>query len=181
MENLKIGDWKGSNNAGYVRRLVLVPDTDIEYLPDPSLLLGYTDAQLINMADVPINADAQTITFDFPAKTCQYNLSQNQSNDGPLYLISIQGLLPKLLAAIARNLGKGRNLRWIAFFQDHNSNFYIAGTPDYPLTLTYSQSINDQNNTAIFVAGRTPNAPLNTTALPILTRTFSTGFSRAFA
>lgn len=181
METTKIGDWKGSPNAGFVRKLMLIPSSDILLLPDPSLLLGYTDSQVLPISYVPIATDAQAITFEFPAKSCSYNMNQNPSNDGPLYLISITGVLPKLLASVARELEKRKGLKWIAFIEDMNQNFYIAGTTDYPLSLSYSQAINDQNNTTLFVGGRTPNAPLNTTALPTLTRIFSPQFSRAFS
>lgn len=181
METTKIGNWKGCPNAGYIRRLVLVPNRDIQYLPDPALLLAYTDPQLIVIGDVPIATDAQPLTFDFGPKSCQYTLTQNLSSDGHLYLIGIQGTIPKLLAAVGRELEKRRGLRWVAFFQDMNGNFYIAGTPDYPLTLTYGQSISSGNNTTVFIGGRTPSPPLNTTALPTLTRLFTPAFSRAFS
>lgn len=166
MQTTKIGSWKGTANAGFVRRLILVPSTAIEDFPDPSFLLGGGDAQTIQIEDISINAAAQALSFNFPPKSCQYTLTQNQSSDGPLYNISIQGLLPKLGANVTKQLEVRRGIRWVAFFQDHNQNFYVSGSPDYPLTLTYAQSINDQNNSSIFVGGRTPKATLNTTALP---------------
>lgn len=166
MQTTKIGSWKGTANAGFVRRLILVPSTAIEDFPDPLLLLGNTDAQTIQIEDISINTNAQALSFNFPPKSCQYTLAQNQSSDGPLYNISIQGLVPKLGVAVTKKLEEHRNVKWVAFFQDHNQNFYIGGSPDYPLVLTYGQSINDQNNSSIFVGGRTPKATLNTNALP---------------
>lgn len=181
MQNTKIGNWKGTSNQGYIRRLVLVPSDDISYLPYPSTILGYDDSQTIPIASVPIDPDTQTLSFEFRPKSCLYNLIQNPVNDGHIYNVSIQGALPKLLAQVTKELESRKYIKWVAFFQDHNQNYYIAGTPDYPLVLSYGQSINDQTDTAIFLNGKLPFAPLNTTSLPTQTRTFLGTFSRAFA
>lgn len=180
METTKIGSWKGCPNAGFVRRLVLVPAIDIDYLPDPALLLAHDDAQTLPVGDVAFKLDAQPLTFDFEYKTCTYSLNQNNTTDGRLYAISIQGAIPLVLAAISRELEKRRGLRWVAFFQDHNKNYYIAGTPDYPLNLDYSQSITDSTSNRVAISGRTPQPPYNTDALPSLIRYFSPAFDRAF-
>lgn len=181
MQNTKIGNWKGASNQGYIRRMILVPHDDIPYLPYPSTLLGYDDTQTIPIASVPIDPNTQTLSFEFRPQSCLYNLTQNPVNDGHVYNVSIQGALPKLLAEVIKKLEERKHLKWIAFLQDHNQNYYIVGTPDYPLILSYSQSINAQNDTAIFLNGKLPFAPLNTSSLPILTRTFLGTFSRAFA
>lgn len=181
MENIKIGSWKGCPNAGFVRRLILMPSQDVTYLPDPALLFDHNDAQTIPIESVAFNLDTQTMIFDFEYKTCTYSMNQSQTADGPLYAISIQGVVPLVLAGINKELEKRRGYRWIAFFQDHNQNFYIAGTPDYPLTLSYAQSIRDNTSSNIFLAGRTPQPPYNTTSLPSPLRYFSSAFDRAFS
>lgn len=181
MQTTKIGQWKGCPNAGFVRRLMLVPSIDIDYLPDPALLLAHDDVQTLPIADVAFKTDAQNITFDFEYKTCQYSLTQNSGADGHVYTINLQGAVPLLLAAVSRELEKRRGLRWVAFFQDHNRNFYVAGTPDCPLTLTYSQSIADTTSNRLSIYGRSPQAPYNTDALPSLVRYFSAAFERAFS
>lgn len=181
MQNTRIGNWKGTPNQGYIRRMILVPSDDVPYLPHPSTLLGYDDPQTIPIASVPIDPNSQTLSFEFRPQSCLYNLTQNPVNDGHVYNVSIQGALPKLLAEVIKKLEERKHLKWIAFLQDHNQNYYIVGTPDYPLILSYSQSINAQNDTAIFLNGKLPFAPLNTSSLPILTRTFLGTFSRAFA
>lgn len=181
MEKITIGSRHVCQNAGFVRRLVLVSHQEVEYLPDPALLLGHTQTQLLPMGDIGFAADAQAHAFNFEYKSCQYALTENMTADGPLYLLSLQGNLPKLAESVTQALEKDRNRRWVAFFQDHNQNYYVAGTPDYPLTLTYSQSITDQNTSRVFLQGRTPQAPYNTDALPTnLYRYFSSGFERTF-
>ncbi|WP_428657569.1 hypothetical protein [Runella sp.] len=181
METIKIGSWKGCPNAGFVRRLILIPSQDVIDLPDPALLFDHDDTQTLPIESVAFNPYAQTIIFDFEYKTCTYSLNQNQSTDGPLYAISIQGTVPLLLAGINKELEKRRGYRWIAFFQDHNHNVYIAGTPDYPLTLSYVQSITDKTSSTVFLSGRTPQPPYNTNALPSPLRYFSSAFERTFS
>lgn len=181
METIKIGSWKGCPNAGFVRRLVLMPSRDVTYLPDPALLFAHSDTQTLPIESVAFNLTGQGIIFDFEYKTCTYSQTQNQSTDGPLYSVSIQGVVPLLLAGINLELEKRRGYRWVAFFQDHNRNFYIAGTPDYPLTLSYSQSIRDNTSNNVFLSGRTPQPPYNTDALPSLIRYFTPAFDRAFS
>lgn len=172
---ITIANRKVCANAPFIRKLVLVADTDILYLPLSP------DGAEVPMSDIAFSDDAQPIRFDFERKTCSYSAVENLTNDGPLYLINITAKLPKVLFAVSQQLQTRHNVRYVAFFQDHNGQFYIAGTPDYPLTLTYSQSITDQNNTSLFLTGRLTHLPYNTTALPTLTRHFANTFSSSFS
>jgi hypothetical protein len=129
----RIGEWGQFANAGGIRRLKLLAETDVQAILDPVQFPTLPSANLIVQLGAPV------YEFCFAQGTCGLSVGHTETENGDAFELVIGFEVPKLradvLAWIVRHLGR----RWVALLQDFNGTNYLAGDVETPLELTTTQ------------------------------------------
>lgn len=136
----RIGEWGQFANAGGIRRLKLLAETDVLAILDPIQFPNALPFPTLAGDHLIVPAGATVYEFCFANGTCGLSVGHSETENGDAFELVIGFEVPKLradvLAWIVRHLGR----RWVALLQDYNGTNYLAGDVETPLELTTTQA-----------------------------------------
>ncbi|MVM39453.1 hypothetical protein GO730_20815 [Spirosoma sp. HMF3257] len=142
------------DNAGGIRQLRLIPAQFVallkpERFPLPTLA-GYPD-NMVSSQHLTFAPGASLMDVDVRPEYCSFTDIMDTDANGELFRPTIQLIIPKIRPDVVAWVQTYRAIRWLAFLEDRNGYFRMAGTPEQPLSVaaTFGQPMGKGSNQTI--------------------------------
>ncbi|OIN61190.1 hypothetical protein [Arsenicibacter rosenii] len=134
----ELGAWDGEHNAGGIRRLKLIPTTDIISLFDPELHPDVLPYPFIAITNLELADNATILDLTFQRDTAVYSWVVDETPNGEIYTVSVTLEIPRLQQTLLGWFSLNRARRWVVLAEDLNGTCYLIGDPDNGAMLTGS-------------------------------------------